>query len=47
VGVHEVLGRKQLFGSSKALDIHSAGMQLLGSGEIDQMSLDSELSIWN
>lgn len=46
-GVHEVLGSKHLFGSAKALDIHSAGMELLNSGDIDQISLDSELGAWN
>jgi type IV pilus assembly protein PilB len=47
VGVHEVLGSKQLFESLPALDIHSAGMQLLKSGVIDQISLDSELGSWH
>lgn len=46
-GVHEVFGSKHLFGSAKALDIHSAGMELLNSGDIDQISLDSELGTWN
>jgi type II secretory ATPase GspE/PulE/Tfp pilus assembly ATPase PilB-like protein len=47
IGVHEVLGSKHLFDSTQALDIHSAGMQLLKSGLIDQMSLDSELGTWH
>ena len=47
IGVHEVLGSKQLFKSIEALDIHSAGMQLLKSGLIDQISLDSELGTWH
>ena len=47
IGVHEVLGSKQLFESLQALDIHSAGMQLLKSGSIDQISLDSELGSWH
>jgi type II secretory ATPase GspE/PulE/Tfp pilus assembly ATPase PilB-like protein len=47
IGVHEVLGAKQLFQSIEALDIHSAGMQLLKSGLIDQISLDSELGTWH
>ena len=47
IGVHEVLGSKQLFESLQALDIHSAGMQLLKSGLIDQISLDSELGSWH
>jgi type IV pilus assembly protein PilB len=47
IGVHEVLGATQLFQSIEALDIHSAGMQLLKSGLIDQISLDSELGTWH
>ncbi len=47
IGVHEVLGSKQLFKSIEALDIHSAGMQLLKLGLIDQISLDSELGTWH
>ncbi|OYY21236.1 MAG: type II secretion system protein E [Polynucleobacter sp. 24-46-87] len=47
IGVHEVLGGKQLFQSIEALDIYSAGIQLLKSGLIDQMSLDSELGTWH
>jgi type II secretory ATPase GspE/PulE/Tfp pilus assembly ATPase PilB-like protein len=47
VGVHEVLGSKQLFESAQALDIYSAGMQLLKSGLIDQISLDAELGTWH
>jgi type IV pilus assembly protein PilB len=47
VGVHEVLGSKQLFESAQALDIYSAGIQLLKSGLIDQISLDAELGTWH
>jgi type IV pilus assembly protein PilB len=47
IGVHEVLGSKQLFQSFEALDIYSAGVQLLKSGLIDQISLDSELGTWH
>jgi type IV pilus assembly protein PilB len=47
IGVHEVLGSKHLFDSAQALDIYSAGMQLLKSGLIDQISLDSELGTWH
>ncbi|MBU3558231.1 GspE/PulE family protein [Polynucleobacter sp. Nonnen-W13] len=47
IGIHEVLGEKQLFESAKALDIHSAGMQLIKSGLIDQISLDAELGTWH
>ena len=47
IGVHEVLGNKHLFDSAQALDIYSAGMQLLRSGLIDQTSLDSELGTWH
>ena len=47
IGIHEVLGSKHLFGSAQALDIYSAGMQLLKSGLIDQISLDSELGTWH
>ena len=47
IGVHEVLGSKQLFESAQAQDIHSAGMQLLKSGVIDKISLDSELGTWH
>ena len=46
IGVHEVLGSKHLFDSAQALDIYSAGMQLLKTGLIDQISLDSELGTW-
>jgi hypothetical protein len=47
IGLHEVLGGKQLFESAKTLDIYSAGMQLLKSGLIDQLSLDAELGTWH
>jgi type II secretory ATPase GspE/PulE/Tfp pilus assembly ATPase PilB-like protein len=47
IGVHEVLGGKQLFQSIETLDIYSAGIHLLKSGEIDQMSLDCELGTWH
>ena len=47
IGVHEVLGSEHLFNSTQALDIYSAGMQLLKSGLIDQISLDSELGTWH
>jgi type IV pilus assembly protein PilB len=47
IGVHEVLGGKQLFESAQVLNIQSAGMQLLKSGFIDQISLDSELGTWH
>ena len=47
VGVHEVLGSKQLFESAQALDIYSAGRQLLKSGLVDQISLDAELGTWH
>jgi type II secretory ATPase GspE/PulE/Tfp pilus assembly ATPase PilB-like protein len=47
IGVHEVLGSEQLFNSAQALDIYTAGMQLLKSGLIDQISLDSELGTWH
>jgi type II secretory ATPase GspE/PulE/Tfp pilus assembly ATPase PilB-like protein len=47
IGVHEVLGSKHLFASAQALDIYSAGMQVLKSGLIDQISLDSELGTWH
>jgi type II secretory ATPase GspE/PulE/Tfp pilus assembly ATPase PilB-like protein len=47
IGVHEVLGSEHLFNSVQALDIYSAGMQLLKSGLIDQISLDSELGTWH
>jgi type II secretory ATPase GspE/PulE/Tfp pilus assembly ATPase PilB-like protein len=47
IGVHEVLGSKQLFASHQTLDIYSAGMQLLRLGLIDQISLDSELGTWH
>ena len=47
IGVHEVLGCKQLFQSIETLDIYSAGMYLLKSGLIDQISLDSELGTWH
>lgn len=47
IGVHEVLGSKQLFESAQALDIYSAGLQLLKSGLIDQASLDAELGSWH
>jgi hypothetical protein len=47
IGIHEVLGSKQLFESAQALDIYSAGTQLLKSGLIDQISLDAELGSWH
>ena len=47
IGVHEVLENKQLFKSLQALDIYSAGMQLVQTGLIDQISLDSELGTWH
>ena len=47
IGVHEVLGSKHLFESAQALDIYSAGMQLLKSGLVDQISLDAELGTWH
>ena len=47
IGVHEVLGSKQLFESAQALDIYSAGIHLLNSGLIDQISLDAELGTWH
>jgi type II secretory ATPase GspE/PulE/Tfp pilus assembly ATPase PilB-like protein len=47
IGVHEVLGSKHLFESNQALDIHSAGAQLLKSGLVDQISLDAELGTWH
>ncbi|MCF8165523.1 MAG: GspE/PulE family protein [Rhodoferax sp.] len=47
IGVHEVLGSKQLFESAQALDIYSAGLHLLNSGLIDQISLDAELGSWH
>ena len=47
IGVHEVLGSEHLFNSTQALDIYSAGMQLLNTGLIDQISLDSELGTWH
>jgi type II secretory ATPase GspE/PulE/Tfp pilus assembly ATPase PilB-like protein len=47
IGVHEVLGAKQLFNSIQFLDIHSAGIQLLKSGLVDQVALDSELGSWH
>lgn len=47
IGVHEVLGSEHLFNSAPALDIYSAGMQLLNTGLIDQISLDSELGTWH
>ena len=47
IGVHEVLGSEHLFNSAPALDIYTAGMQLLKSGFIDQISLDSELGTWH
>jgi type II secretory ATPase GspE/PulE/Tfp pilus assembly ATPase PilB-like protein len=47
IGVHEVLGSRQLFESIEALDIYSAGTKLLKSGLIDQISLDSELGTWH
>jgi type IV pilus assembly protein PilB len=46
IGVHEVLGKKQLFESAPTLDIHSAGMQLLKADLVDQISLESELGSW-
>ncbi len=47
IGVHEVLGSEQLFASAQALGIYSAGTQLLKSGLIDQISLDTELGTWH
>jgi type II secretory ATPase GspE/PulE/Tfp pilus assembly ATPase PilB-like protein len=47
IGVHEVLGSEQLFASAQALDIYSAGTQLLKSGLIDKESLDTELGTWH
>jgi type IV pilus assembly protein PilB len=47
IGIHEVLGEKQLFKSIQAQDIYSAGMQLVKSDLIDQISLDSELGTWH
>jgi len=47
IGVHEVLGSEQLFASAQALDIYSAGTQLLKSGLIDKASLDTELGTWH
>jgi type IV pilus assembly protein PilB len=47
IGIHEVLGSKQLFESAQTLDIYSAGTQLLKSGLIDQISLDAELGSWH
>ena len=47
IGVHEVLGSEHLFNSAPALDIYSAGMQLLNTGLIDQISLNSELGTWH
>jgi type II secretory ATPase GspE/PulE/Tfp pilus assembly ATPase PilB-like protein len=47
IGVHEVLGGKQLFESAQVLDIRSAGTQLLKSDLIDQISLDAELGTWH
>jgi type IV pilus assembly protein PilB len=47
IGVHEVLGSEQLFASAQALDIYSAGTQLLKSGIVDQASLDAELGSWH
>jgi type IV pilus assembly protein PilB len=43
IGVHEVLAYKHLFKSAPFLNLHSAGMELVKSGLIDQASLDSEL----
>jgi type II secretory ATPase GspE/PulE/Tfp pilus assembly ATPase PilB-like protein len=47
VGVHEVLGSKQLLESNCPLDIYTAGMQSVRAGLIDQLSLDSELGSWH
>jgi type II secretory ATPase GspE/PulE/Tfp pilus assembly ATPase PilB-like protein len=47
IGVHEILGSRHLFNSAQSVDIYSAGMQLLKSGLIDQISLDSELGTWH
>lgn len=47
IGVHEVLGSKQLLAPDQALDIYSAGLQLLKSDLVDQASLDSELGTWH
>jgi type II secretory ATPase GspE/PulE/Tfp pilus assembly ATPase PilB-like protein len=47
LGVHEVLGSKQLLESNFSLDIYSAGMESVRAGLIDQISLDSELGAWH
>jgi type IV pilus assembly protein PilB len=46
IGVHEVLGSKDLLESKLSLDIYSAGMQSVKAGLIDQASLDSEIGTW-
>ncbi len=47
IGVHEVLGSRQVLEPSHYLNIHSAGLQLLQLGLIDRASLDSELGTWH
>ena len=47
IGVHEVLGRGELFASTPTFDIYSAGMELLKSGFVDQASLNAELGTWH
>jgi type II secretory ATPase GspE/PulE/Tfp pilus assembly ATPase PilB-like protein len=47
IGVHEVLGSKELLESARPLDLYSAGMQSVQSGLIDQASLDCELGTWH
>ena len=47
IGIHEVLGRKQLLESNPSLDIYSAGMESVKVGLIDQTSLNSELGTWH
>jgi type II secretory ATPase GspE/PulE/Tfp pilus assembly ATPase PilB-like protein len=46
IGVHEVLGSKELLESNYSLDIYSAGMRSVKAGLIDQTSLDSEIGAW-
>jgi type II secretory ATPase GspE/PulE/Tfp pilus assembly ATPase PilB-like protein len=46
IGVHEVLGSKELLESNHSLDIYSAGMHLVRAGLTDQVSLDSEIGTW-
>jgi type IV pilus assembly protein PilB len=47
IGVHEVLGSRQVLESIQYLNIYSAGKQLIQLGLIDQISLDSELGTWH